>query len=170
MRAKSARAQRTNNVKSPIINKIEEPNKNYEQNPFLKLLTISKKEKQMSRARSFNDRIVNTSLNISKSALRRRKRKARESLKPKMDDLLASLPGDDSESNHNDSSSQNNGSKEYIEATVKAQNKPNVKKKSGQQIIFKQEHQHFNEVLQNNQFRSSPFATLRSAISQNMEK
>lgn len=140
------------------MNKVEE-SKNYEQNPFLKLLTVSKKEKQQTKAKTFNDRIVNTGLAVSKSALRRRKRKAREALKPKMDDLWESLP------DNNDTETG-----KYVEPQVKhqPQNQPNPKKRTGQQAIFKQEHKQFGQTLQNPQFRTSPFATLRDAISHNL--
>ena len=40
----------------------------------------------------FVNRLIGDSTKISKSSLRRRKRKAKEQLKPKLDDLLSNLP------------------------------------------------------------------------------
>lgn len=126
------------------------------ENPFLKLLTISKKEKQLTKSKTFNEKIINTGLTISKSSLRRRKRKLKESLKPKMSDILDSLPTVETEP-------------KFVE-TVAHSNEPNFRNKTGQQVIFKQEHQNFNRILQDRQFRTSPFATLKEAIKNNMNK
>ena len=61
------------------------------------MLQTTKKEKQKTKSSDFNEKILskvsfNLSGGISKSSTRRRKRKAKENLKPKMDDLLLSLP------------------------------------------------------------------------------
>lgn len=113
---------------------------------------------------------------ISKSALRRRKRRAREELKPKMDDLLSNLPTsnapDDahtvsSNTDEKDKSTQES-SHTYLEAKS-PRNLPNATKQSGYSRIMATEHKHFNSVLQNHQFKSSPFSALRDAISQNLD-
>lgn len=49
-------------------------------------------------------------------------------------------------------------------------NKPNFTKKSGHQVIFKEEHQNFNAVILNQEFRKSPFATLKNAIQSQLNK
>ncbi|CAH6718696.1 ribosome biogenesis protein Slx9p [[Candida] jaroonii] len=151
LRAKATRAS-----KPKIVNKVVHQ---YEDNPFLKLSTISKKEKQLTKAKAFNDKIVNTNSTVSKSALRRRKRKAKQALKPKMEELFESLPTLDDKVEE----------KEFVEQTT-ISNQPNALKRSGQRIIQKQEHENFNNILKNQQFRSSPFATLRQSIQQNMNQ
>lgn len=49
-------------------------------------------------------------------------------------------------------------------------NKPNFTKRSGHQVIFKQEHENFNAVILNKEFRNSPFATLKNAIQNQLNK
>lgn len=113
---------------------------------------------------------------ISKSALRRRKRKAREELKPKMDDLLSSLPTSNTKNSMNAVSSKTDEKSEtaqdsshtYLEART-PRNLPNATKQSGYIKIMATEHKRFNSILQNHQFRSSPFSSLREAISLNLD-
>lgn len=87
--------------------------------------------------------------------MRRRKRRERDQLKPKMDELLSSLP----EETINVAST-----KEFIESKPKQVNVPNATKKTGHKRILAQEHKNFTNVLKNGQFRSLPFAALREAI------
>lgn len=139
-------------------------------NPLLKLAQISKKDKQIAKTRTFNEKLLgkvtfNTSNKLSKSVIRRKKRKEREQLKPQMDELLTSLPMDE----FVDIEPQN-AEPEYIEAERKNTNAPNANKQSGRRFILKQEHENFNQVLSSTQFRSSPFAALKDAIKHNMNK
>lgn len=61
-------------------------------------------------------------------------------------------------------------SSEFIEAKPSIRNQPNFTKKSGQKVVFKQEHTNFNKILANQQFRASPFATLKQTIQNNMQE
>ena len=146
-------------TQKPKILKKVEPTPQFEENPFLKLLTVTKKDKQLNKSKTFNDRIgLNPSDQISKSALRRRKRKAKESLKPKMEDLLDMLP----------ETGDNNDDK-YVSVKPVHVNEPNVLNRRGHAVVFKQENHHFNSILKDQQFRASPFSTLRQVISKGID-
>ncbi|SGZ48314.1 CIC11C00000003606 [Sungouiella intermedia] len=124
----------------------------FQGNPLLKLLTTTKKEKQLAKSTQFNEKILskvtfNMSGGVSKSALRRRKRKEREQLKPKMDDLLLSLP-------------------ERVNVVESKQKKK--EKHTGHTKLLEAENKRFNQVLNNSQFKKTPFALLQQAINQNM--
>lgn len=161
MRSKSARTEKTSqNPKSAAA--ILAHADQYHENPFLKLLKGTKKEKQDAKSATFQRLIVASNLSgISKSALRRRKRKAREQLKPQMNDLLTSIADEVPKGNHE--------TPQYVESTKPHSNAPNSAKRSGRNAIMRQEHSAFNQVLQNPEFRSSPFAALKSAIANNMK-
>lgn len=69
----------------------------YHENTLLKIAKTTKKQKQQDKSDQFINKLVNkvtfnTSGGISKSSLRRQKRKEKEQLKPKMDELLLTLP------------------------------------------------------------------------------
>ncbi|KAG7874414.1 hypothetical protein KL938_005029 [Ogataea parapolymorpha] len=86
---------------------------------------------------------------VSKSALRRRKRKMKEQLKPKLEDLAQAL--------------------EEVPATApqpKRDHTPNPHKR-GAKIVEKVEIQRFGAVLKNEQFRKSPFDALKRVIANN---
>ncbi|EGV64657.1 hypothetical protein CANTEDRAFT_120456 [Yamadazyma tenuis ATCC 10573] len=153
LRAKSTRAA-TKSVNPKIIESIE--SNPYDENPFLKLSSITKKEKQHQKTKSFTQRLATTSSSVSKSALRRRKRKVKEALKPKMEELFETLP--------EVTRDQQTG---FVPSDTPHANEPNARKKTGHQVIFKREHENFNHILQNKQFRTSPFATLKQSIQEN---
>lgn len=141
----------------------------FHENPFLKLLKTSKKEKQQTKSQNFNERIqksVNLSGGVSKSTLRRHKRRAREQLKPKMDDLLLSLPDTGMEW----PSSATTTVKPYIKSSKANVHQPNANNSKGHKVIMAQEHKNFSNVLKNPEFRSSPFSALKSAIAHNLEQ
>lgn len=162
---------------SSLANKIEQFRRDqepletpHEENPMLKLLKISKKEKQQAKTNSFNERLAskvtfNLSGGVSKSSLRRRKRKQKEELKPKMDDLLSSLP--ESVVNIVEKPS---AKKSFVKGTAaKPMNLPNPQKHTGHTKLLEAENQQFSKVLQDSQFQQSPFAALRNAITQNRQ-
>jgi len=136
---------------------------------LLKLLTTTKKEKQLAKSTQFNEKILskvtfNMSGGVSKSALRRRKRKEREQLKPKMDDLLLSLP----ETVNVVESKQKKKEVKYVADNKKPTNQPNPQKHTGHTKLLEAENKRFNQVLNNSQFKKTPFALLQQAINQNM--
>lgn len=165
-------------TKKSLLSKIEEFKQEQErpedhhENPLLKLLKQSKKEKQQAKTNLFNERLLNKvtfnlSGGISKSARKRRNKKAKEELKPKMDDLFSSLP----EATVKIVKSSDVKTKKYVaDADKKPTNAPNPQKHTGHTKLLAAENEHFNRVLQNKQFRSSPFAALKEAIGQNMQK
>lgn len=137
---------------------------------MLKLLKTTKKEKQAAKSSLFNDKVLskvtfNTTGGISKSALRRRKRKEKEQLKPKMDDLLLSLP-----QTVNIVETKKKKEVKYVAEIGKPANRPNPQKHSGHTKLLEVENKRFNQVLNNSEFKKSPFALLQQAISQNMGK
>lgn len=103
----------------------------------------------------------NLSGGISKSATRRRKRKTKENLKPKMDDLLLSLP---TETLNLVNVKEASG---FIAAKKKDTNKPNPQKQGGHAKLLQMENRHFNQVLADKQFKASPFDALKQAIQHN---
>lgn len=133
----------------------------FHENPFLKLLKTTKKEKQYEKSASFQNSIASGSFSgISKSALRRRKRKAKQQLKPKMEDLLTTIT--------DEIETQPSESAQYIASSKGRENLPNAANKSGRSVIMRQEHDKFNHVLQDATFRNLPFAALKNAIANNM--
>ncbi|KAL6939792.1 hypothetical protein ACO0RG_003638 [Hanseniaspora osmophila] len=80
-----------------------------ENEKFLYQHKDTKKTKAESKSSSFKDKIlksnINDATNISKSALRRRKRKLKDDLKPKMNDLLDSLENEGFQIESTDASS-----------------------------------------------------------------
>lgn len=137
------------------------------ENPFLKLLTVSKKEKQETRSAVFTAKVArgaNMSGGVSKSALRRRKRKSKSELAPKMTELLDSLEQEPE-------TIQNTVNVTYIKSKRQAgANAPNAAKKTGHKKILQEEHRNFQQVLNNPQFRASPFNALKAAIQGNMNR
>lgn len=142
----------------------------YHENPLLKLLKSTKKEKQQSKTKAFNEKLLqkvtfNLSGNVSKSARRRRARKEKEQLKPKMDDLLTSLP----QETVNIVSSTNISNGKFVKDKEKANDhKPKASKQKGHQKLMQTEKTRFSQVLNNQEFKKSPFAALRQAIGNNL--
>lgn len=143
----------------------------FHENPLLKLLKTTKKEKQQTKTKAFNERLLNKvtfnlSGNISKSSRRRRARREKEQLKPKMDDLLSSLPVE----TINIVKGHIKKGDKYVKETEKPLNSElNPRKKTGHQKLMQAEKTRFNQVLRNQAFKQSPFDALKQAIGQNMK-
>jgi ribosome biogenesis protein SLX9 len=126
----------------------------HHENPFLKLSKVLKKDKQQERSQTFT-RKVGAASAVSKSALRRRKRRARDELKPQMAELLTTLEETPAVSGYVDTAKPAN------------RNQPNAAKHTGHRRILEQEGKNFSAVLQSPQFRATPFAALKAAIAKN---
>lgn len=166
---------------------------------FLHQSKETKKEKQSLKHSSFLDRLrekssANDFSGISKSAARRRKRKLRDDLKPKMQDLLTSLENDvevESESGEEEyhDTVEDNHDPEIMEdaipqrkvtrlvsskklkkhekpsgSIVIKKNAPNIRNQRGAKQLSKQESERFNKVLTNQTFQQNPFGSLRDII------
>ncbi|CCK68568.1 Slx9p KNAG_0B01210 [Huiozyma naganishii CBS 8797] len=148
---------------------------------FLHQRKETKKDKLLTKQTAFLSQIKNSSANefggISKSAVRRRKRKERDDLKPKMQDLLTSLEqeGDLKEFTENaegDSTAMEVKRQTFrlVErdlepGTVKIKkNEPNIRNKRGAKILSIKETERFSQVLQNEQFKKNSFSALRDII------
>lgn len=143
----------------------------YHDNPLLKLSKSTKKEKQQIKTKAFNEKLLqkvtfNLSGNVSKSARRRRARKEREHLKPKMNDLLSSLP----QETINVISRSDRTKKQYVATDDRPNNHElNPRKQSGHQKLMRAEKTRFTQVLSNLEFNKSPFDALKQAIGSNMK-
>ncbi|SCU82148.1 LADA_0C03312g1_1 [Lachancea dasiensis] len=153
----------------------------------------SKKDKLLSKSQSFLAKLQEkSSLNgaISKSALRRRKRKIRDQLKPRMEDLLVSLEEDGvkgATADSSDASDDENSSLSQVTpasgstyagvtrvTTLKTptesgsvtlkKNQPSIRNQRGAKQLVQQESVRFQDVLQNKQFQQNPFAALKEVI------
>lgn len=149
---------KTNRSLQALENSQNEPQNELPADPkhFLHAYKPTKKEKVDLKHTKLITKL--TEGGISKSALRRRKRKAKEELVPKMQDLLTSL---DANVNLVDSKETLNS----VEAKKKNKNLPNPLKQSGSKIINNQEKQRFGAVLKDSNFKKSPFSSLRESIS-----
>ena len=157
---------------------------------FLHLInTDTKKEKQLKKSTTFLDKLAegNTISNnnnnnnarisstnqrlaasldgISKSALRRRKRKLRDTLKPKLNDLLDTLDSIDSSSKTNSKGKKTKDtSRGYINKQLD-KHRPNPHKNLNSfKIISTIENGNFAKVLGDSTFRASPFQAIRDKI------
>lgn len=103
---------------------------------------------------------------ISKSAIRRRKRKLRDQLTPKLtEDLLDAL----TESTNATISKKNDGTEEIIiEERVKLDHSPNPLNKRGEMALFKIENENFKQVLKNKELRTGGLTALRNSILSNI--
>ena len=121
---------------------------------------------------------------VSKSSLRRRKRKLRDELKPKMNDLLQTLQQEgvlDEDVRDNLQSETEVKKSERVTKVTKSdrynfvsssetgkvsvkRNEPNIRNQKGAKQLAQQETKRFNEVLLNQTFQHSPFDALREAI------
>lgn len=170
LRDKSAKASSKQNL-SNKISELQTGGSNdetYHENPFLKLSKISKKDKQTEKSNTFVKKVqvgANTTGGISKSSLRRRKRKEKEELKPKMNELLTSL--DEPLTITKIVERKPTG---FVQSSKLNLNQPNAAKRTGHSKILSKENKNFQKVLQNPQFRTSPFAALKDAIAQNLQK
>ncbi|CCC70194.1 hypothetical protein NCAS_0E01240 [Naumovozyma castellii] len=156
----------------------------------------TKKEKQMNKQQNFLERMkmkANGDGNlegISKSSIRRRKRKMREDLKPKMYDLLTSLQQESDLRDHvlaDDRKDDNNEDEMVVDSVTKItksaayshitsgkpmepgsvimkKNQPNIRNQKGAKAISQKESARFNQVLTNQSFQQNPFGSLREII------
>lgn len=161
---------------------------------FLHQYKESKKEKQMNKQSAFISKIKQSSKNefsgISKSSIRRRKRKLRDNLKPRMEDLLTSLKQeldlkefttespnkedimtDESTisllaSNRPSSVTRIVDSKKPPEpGSIKIKkNEPNIRNKKGARALSIKESERFIQVLKTDEFKKNSFAALRDII------
>ncbi|SCV04452.1 LANO_0G10286g1_1 [Lachancea nothofagi CBS 11611] len=174
-------------------NEIEVEQLNLPEDPkaFLHQARESKKDKILSKSQSFLSKLhERTSLNgaISKSALRRRKRKQRDQLKPRMEDLLVSLEQDGVQEATADSDENGDGNDNKLPQNSTAsvssrvtrittpnlplesgsvsvkRNQPNIRNQRGAKQLAQNESDRFQTVLQNKQFQQNPFAALKEVI------
>lgn len=107
---------------------------------------------------------------ISKSAIRRRKKKLRDNLKPKMSDLLDTLNTLDNVGNANRALTQTNDTQRptYIPSKIRAHIPNPHKNKNVKSLIENIEKKNFSSVLASQDFKTSPFASLKDKISKNL--
>ncbi|KAH3902922.1 related to Ribosome biogenesis protein SLX9 [Saccharomycodes ludwigii] len=155
----------------------------------------TKKLKSLKKSNDFKSQILNKTNNsggaasldsgsISKSSLRRRKRKLRQELKPKLNDLLVTLEEEGLVENkqHNESGSTAkssavlniveippnpkhikniNDAAPFIETK---KNQPSLRNQRGAQLLQKTESKRFQQVLGNKGFQSNPFESIKQII------
>ncbi|CAI4038776.1 hypothetical protein SMKI_06G1240 [Saccharomyces mikatae IFO 1815] len=162
---------------------------------FLHQPKETKKEKLLNRQSTFLSHLKEKSApsdglsanfdGISKSSIRRRKRKLREELKPRMQDLLTSLEQekdlqdiiekrnmtmDDDKDIDMDSririvDAKEIRSKEAEPGSIKIKkNQPNIRNQRGAKALAANETARFNQVLTNQDFQKNPFGALREVI------
>lgn len=168
---------------------------------FLHQFKETKKEKHSNKQNDFLSKIKQNSgkLNpefegISKSSVRRRKRKMRDNLKPKLDDLLTSLQQEDDlnqfTTEHVELPNNNNEGAMTIDENPFApvsnpparipvtkiveriepgsikikKNEPNIRNKKGAKLLAAKERERFNEVISNQVFKQNSFSALRDII------
>ncbi|EHN02328.1 Slx9p [Saccharomyces cerevisiae x Saccharomyces kudriavzevii VIN7] len=122
---------------------------------------------------------------ISKSSVRRRKRKLREELKPRMQDLLTSLEQEkDLQGIMEESSAAVDGDDEItMDSRIRLvdtkelrskkaepgsirikKNQPNMRNQKGAKALAANETARFSQVLTNEDFQKNPFGALREVI------
>lgn len=179
----------TNDAALPAMDFPEDPK------AFLHQHKETKREKQtnkqtdfLSKIRQGSDRKDASFDGISKSSVRRRKRKMRDNLKPRLDDLLVSLQKEDDlheftreESPAAGPSVSENPFAPKVDATPHIQvtrivekmepgsvkikrNEPNIRNQKGAKMLAAKERQRFNEVLTNQVFQQNSFSALRDII------
>ncbi|SCW01325.1 LAFE_0D10088g1_1 [Lachancea fermentati] len=151
---------------------------------FLHQPRETKKEKMYNKSHSFLTKVQQQSslgAGISKSALRRRKRKLRDDLKPKMHDLLVSLEQEGvlQETMEHGQEHDNQSVTKIVAAKnlspahstpaesgsiVVKKNQPNIRNQKGAKILAQKETQRFSTVLRDQQFQQNPFAALKEVI------
>lgn len=168
---------------------LEEQELDFSSRSFLHQPRESKKEKQLNKHQIFLNRVMEKSsgrddlAGISKSAVRRRKRKLRDELKPKMGDLLTSLREEDDLRQHvledatnpRDSnpvakksvvrvlSKEERGTSELGHVHIR-KNEPNIRNQKGARALSIRETLRMNDILHNSSFQQNPFGALREAI------
>lgn len=163
---------------------------------FLHQYKETKKEKHSNKQNEFLSRIKKGSNGdasfdgISKSSIRRRKRKMRDDLKPRLDDLLTSLQQEEDldqftrENTDLDLTGSNTNENAFIKdidppamiqvtkivekvepGSVKIRkNEPNIRNKKGATMLAAKERERFNEVITNQVFKQNSFSALREII------
>lgn len=176
-----------------ILNQpITAPAEEFPEDPkaYLHQFKETKKEKQILKQNAFMDKIKDSTQNgefagISKSSIRRRKRKMRDDLKPKMHDLLTSLQQEDDlreivASDRNEDNANNmedvqmhtskvtriiKNEKPFTTGEVKIKkNEPNIRNKRGAKLLSMKETERFHKVLNNQEFKQNSFSALRDII------
>lgn len=151
--------------------------------PFLHQPRESKKDKQNTKQQTFLNNILAKAggkdefAGISKSAVRRRKRKMRGELKPKMGDLLTSLGQEEDLKDHVGMEVGNAEAQRKVTKVVPAdshepaqaaagrkKNEPNIRNQKGAKALSVRETARINSVLTNASFRQNPFGALRDVI------
>ncbi|AJR87599.1 Slx9p [Saccharomyces cerevisiae YJM693] len=162
---------------------------------FLHQPKETKKEKLLNRQNTFlsnlkgkstlNDGIAANFDGISESSIRRRKRKLREELKPRMQDLLTSLEQEKDLRGIIENSSKDMNNDDDIDMDSKIRfvdtkemnlkkiepgsvrikkNQPNIRNQKGAKALAANETARFNQVLTNQDFQKNPFGALREVI------
>ncbi|CEP61545.1 Slx9p LALA0_S03e05248g [Lachancea lanzarotensis] len=165
---------------------VEQVNLPEDPKAFLHQARESKKDKILNKSQSFLSKLHDNSAlsgSISKSALRRRKRKTRDQLKPRMEDLLVSLEQDGVENATSDlaNSAQEQDSmappakkvtrisrapipQAEAGSVLIRKNEPSMRNQRGAKQLTGKEIDRFQSVLKNKQFQQSPFAALKEVI------
>ncbi|SCU96716.1 LAMI_0F07492g1_1 [Lachancea mirantina] len=177
---KSTEDAPTSMIKSDIGTDMADTAMHMDEDPraFLHQAKESKRDKSEQKSQQFLARIKESSLGagISKSSLRRRKRKLRDRLKPRMDDLLVSLEqevdiagNDGKEENKRKQVNVIGGPKTEGNSSGLKKNQPSIRKQKGAKLLNTREADRFQTVLHNVQFQQSPFATLKEVIKMRSE-
>lgn len=130
---------------------------------FLHQYKETKQQKLLNKRQTLLSKL-GTESSISKSSLRRRKRKEKQELKPKMEELLTSP-----EESMGDAINVVD-SKQYVQAKKKSANAPSTRTKKGLQKVEQQERKLFGMILKDQQFKKSPFEALRESISNRLKQ
>lgn len=178
------------NASASIFDNSQEEPKTSELAPdpkaFLHQFRETKKDKQLNKQSAFLSKIKQSTNDefsgISKSSIRRRKRKMRDDLKPKMQDLLTSL---EQEQDLKDITAQENVNGDNMEDEISVKpsvtrlinaqkeepgsikirrNEPNIRTKKGSKLLAVKESERFHQVLTNPTFKQNTFAALRDVI------
>ncbi|GAV53458.1 hypothetical protein ZYGR_0AI07420 [Zygosaccharomyces rouxii] len=138
---------------------------------FLHQYKESKRDKNLSRQQMFLNQIKHKNdtdpnfAGISKSAIRRRKRKMRDDLKPKMGELLTSLGQED---DLKEQLEENFKEEDVVEPEPQPQrkrkNEPNIRNQKGAKALSVQESERMKQVLSNSSFQQNTFGALRDVI------
>ncbi|QLL31312.1 hypothetical protein HG536_0B01750 [Torulaspora globosa] len=175
------------------LEEVEDEELDVSSRSFLHQPRESKKEKQLNKHQIFLNRVLEKSsgrddlAGISKSAVRRRKRKLRDELKPRMGDLLTSLREEDDLKQHvlegstdggpSDGNSDPIAKKNVVRVLSKDErragelgyvhirkNEPNIRNQKGAKALSIRETSRMNDILHNSSFQQNPFGALREAI------
>lgn len=150
-------SRQTTRTDRPVAELAEDPQ------AFLHAYKETKQQKLQNKRQGLLTKLVGDST-ISKSSMRRRKRKEKQELKPKMEELLTSL-----EESIGDTINVLD-SKQFLSTTTKNANMPSTRTKKGLKKVEEQETQRFRMVLKDQSFKKSPFETLRESIANRLKE